>query len=224
MPAPYDVQWAFRTTEWLAADNYSANAAAIKQIGREYHLVTRQTSLLALEPGMNLWPDTLSLQPDASGSGGSLVFAAMPSSALTINNSFAAANPTRDAFSQLSYQIGGNQYPIDSIPLENLQDPGNSHIAIVQNSAPIRTAITAAVSGGTLVVLLPPVCIGAVGIALYNMSGRRLSSQTIDASRQTAGRVVIDLHGQRALARGNYMLRVTSAGYDQTFRIPVLGK
>jgi hypothetical protein len=53
------VQWAFRYAEEMAALNFTKFANDIKNIGIQYHLMTRQTSLLALEPGIEMWKDTL---------------------------------------------------------------------------------------------------------------------------------------------------------------------
>jgi hypothetical protein len=53
------VQWAFRYSEEMAALNFTKFATDIKNIGIQYHLMTRQTSLLALEPGIEMWKDTL---------------------------------------------------------------------------------------------------------------------------------------------------------------------
>ncbi|MGD9200937.1 MAG: VIT domain-containing protein, partial [Chitinispirillia bacterium] len=41
-----EVQWAFRKSESLAQENYSGNVLTIKAIGKQYHIITRQTSLL----------------------------------------------------------------------------------------------------------------------------------------------------------------------------------
>lgn len=54
-----DIQWAFRKTEYLAQENWENNSDSIKALGLAYHIVSRQTSLLALEPGIDLWEDTV---------------------------------------------------------------------------------------------------------------------------------------------------------------------
>jgi hypothetical protein len=50
-----NVQWAFRKTEHFAQEDLHNHLYDIKQLGMDYQIVTRNTSLLALEPGMLLW-------------------------------------------------------------------------------------------------------------------------------------------------------------------------
>lgn len=49
--------WAYQRTEALGRDYETDNTAAIRKLGKDYAIVTRQTSLLALEPGMDLWAE-----------------------------------------------------------------------------------------------------------------------------------------------------------------------
>ena len=51
---PDNVHWAF-----TYAEGSSVTAEQIKKTGIDYHIVTRNTALLALEPGMELWKDTV---------------------------------------------------------------------------------------------------------------------------------------------------------------------
>ncbi len=212
-----DVQWAFRKTEWLAADNWMANAGAIKQIGKEYHIVTRQTSLLALEPGMTLWPDTIGQSSSSTAS------------AVTVNSSSAAV---RVAFDMTTETIGGapasglssgSGITIDSISKESLSDQDGK--PVIKDRPSVRIiAAGVAVAGSNIMLQLPPLLSGTITVALYDLNGRRLASQTIDASRYTGGRFVWDLSkGNVSRAQGQYMLRITGGGYDKIFRIPMLG-
>ena len=214
-----DVQWAFRKTEWLYADNWLANAGEIKQIGKEYHIVTRQTSLLALEPGMNLWPDTLlsNSTQDAGNSGG--VAMRFESSAM-----MALPNPGTGFVSDQTYGTTG--ITVDSIPLDNLTE-GNTALFADYGRTPSATSFKTgivSIKGSNITLQLPPAVSGTIIVALYDLNGRRLASQTIDASRSAGGRAIWNLDKGNAFARGNYMLRVTGGGYDKMFRIPLLGK
>jgi hypothetical protein len=49
--------WAYQKSEVLGRDYATDNVKAVQQLGKDYHIVNRQMSLLALEPGMDLWTD-----------------------------------------------------------------------------------------------------------------------------------------------------------------------
>ena len=98
--------WAFRKTEQLAATDWSKNADSIRWIGIDHHIATRQTSLLALEPGMELWKDTInpSNQTTSNTAGGALSEDAKYS-----------ASPNRSIQDSLSTSLN-----IDGISLQDL--------------------------------------------------------------------------------------------------------
>ncbi len=49
--------WALQRSEMLGRDYTGNHVAAIQQLGKDHHIVNRQMSLLALEPGMDLWTE-----------------------------------------------------------------------------------------------------------------------------------------------------------------------
>lgn len=49
--------WAYQRIEAWGRDDEPDDLAAMRKLGKEYAIVSRQTSLLALEPGMDLWPE-----------------------------------------------------------------------------------------------------------------------------------------------------------------------
>jgi hypothetical protein len=59
--------YAYQKSESLRIDDYMGSIQAIKDLGRQYHVVNSQMSLLALEPGMELWD---SLPTPEQGAGG----------------------------------------------------------------------------------------------------------------------------------------------------------
>lgn len=58
--------WAYQKSEVLGRDYLTDNIKAIQTLGKDYHIVNRQMSLLALEPGMELWTEL----PSANGANG----------------------------------------------------------------------------------------------------------------------------------------------------------
>jgi hypothetical protein len=49
--------WAYQQSEAWSREGIPKDPAAHKKLGREFHVVNRQLSLLALEPGMDLWAE-----------------------------------------------------------------------------------------------------------------------------------------------------------------------
>lgn len=49
--------WALQRSEMLGRDYTGNHVAAIQQLGKDYHIVNQQMSLLALEPGVDLWTE-----------------------------------------------------------------------------------------------------------------------------------------------------------------------
>jgi Vault protein inter-alpha-trypsin domain len=54
--------WAYQKSEVLGRDYLTDNVTAVQTLGKDYHIVNRQMSLLALEPGMQLWTEMPSSQ------------------------------------------------------------------------------------------------------------------------------------------------------------------
>ena len=49
--------WAYQQGEAWARGQVKYDVEAVKKLGKDYHIVNRQMSLLALEPGMDLWAE-----------------------------------------------------------------------------------------------------------------------------------------------------------------------
>jgi hypothetical protein len=58
--------WASQQTEALGRDYLTDDLLAMQKLGHDYHVVNRQMSLLALEPGMGLWTD-MPTKPSQTG-------------------------------------------------------------------------------------------------------------------------------------------------------------
>ena len=204
-----DKQWAFRKSEHLAGLDWQSNADSIKALGLKYHIVTRQTSLLALEPGMTLWQDTLWLQQNNG----------------TVSNSMSGAPVATDAASvmlgaapQGSYSGSGSGLNVDSYSLEQLAGAlavGGSGIRAAKND------VAATLRGRTLQVTMPSVAPSErVAIRLFDARGRQILSKVVIGKDLAGG--TLDLSMSSTLARGFYTLRVTSGATSTVLRVPVL--
>jgi hypothetical protein len=205
-----DVQWPFRKSEWLAYSNFPVNAGAIKQIGKEYHILTRQTSLLALEPGVSLWEDTVNaVTPVTGGSTNAINLMIIPNSSMDRAIGGAPA----------SNSMYGTGFDIDAV---SLADIARADVVPLPDNPSRQNVFAAEMIGGNLFLRLPSFIKGNATIALYDLTGRRIAEKIIDASRASGSRIVYDLFQQgKYPARGHYIARLTAGGYSALCKIPI---
>jgi len=189
------VQWAYLASEQLAAQDWRGNADAIKALGMEYHIVTRQTSLLALEPSMELWKDTTAQQGQ--------------------NRESDAAPVTMTSRSDVS-TLGGTQgVSLDDVSLEDLiaQVAG-----VTMPAARPATRTTVRAAGATIHIALanPMNRKGLVG-ELYDMAGRLIAREKWTAAGTT--RLTWNLSRHEELGSAPYVLRLRTGDATKTFNI-----
>jgi hypothetical protein len=193
------VEWALIKAEQLAQENWWENAAAIKAVGKEYHIVTRQTSLLALEPGVELWEDTAAEQTEANSRDGAFSVA---SSASIV------------ASSDLSY--GGSGLSLDDVSLEDLIN----QVAVSQTGlrAPSARDVVR-VSGNRIELRLASPAQGDVRAELFDMMGRRVASHVWSGDGVRKAFVWDAGSGATKLSSGRYTVRVSVSGTVRVFRV-----
>ncbi|MBD3344995.1 MAG: hypothetical protein GF401_08035 [Chitinivibrionales bacterium] len=194
-----DVQRAFRKTEYLANRNWYENAAAIKDIGKEYHIVTRQTSLLALEPWMQLWEDTISQNQDQARNG--------------------TETGAPAALSDMSYSGGSGDDVIDDISLDELISGSTP----VQNSNVLRKTADITVRGSHLglTILLPNQLSGkGITFTIFNVMGKKVYEKTL-APHDMGSRIVIG-RSQMNITSGNYLLQIETDSHLRRFKVPLI--
>jgi hypothetical protein len=203
-PVDQDVQWAFRKCESFSMYDISA-AETIKQTGKEYHIVTPQTSLLALEPGVKLWEDTLGAtnSQQTPVTGGVTVLSIMP------NPSGAIVIRERAGLS------------IDSLSFADLL--AESGISGGTNDQPLGNPLQ--LMGKKVVFTVPSFITGQLTLSLYDLSGRRITSRSVDASHYTGIPLVWDISGEWSLgAPGQYIVRISGKSYERVYKIGRVGK
>jgi hypothetical protein len=191
-----NVQLAFRQTEQLACDwsNWQKNADVIKKIGLANHIVTRQTSLLALEKGMDLWKDTVVASQGDRGI--SADFAAVPEGS---KNS----------------AIPSNAVSLDGISMEEMM---NQELVSVNPEPPRPAAeqIRLAVQKRTFVVSLPKQLTSeTAAIALYDVKGRLIMSRMVTPAEIVNGQIAISRNG---LSNTVYILSVKIGAVQKSLR------
>jgi hypothetical protein len=197
------VQWAFRKSEELAQNDWYANADSIKAIGKDFHIVTRQTSLLALEPGMELWEDTLSPQSSNTGDAS--------------NDEQAAPSDERGA----SYTATGGMN-IDSLELGDMIE-GLTETAY--NPATTgRQAFSAFMKNRIVQLSVPHKYEGGVfELKLFDMRGRLVISRIVQPSEMINGIIAWDIGAQNiSLATARYLLKISVAETENVLKLPVI--
>ncbi|MBD3320761.1 MAG: hypothetical protein GF350_06675 [Chitinivibrionales bacterium] len=189
-----NVQWAFRKSEQLATRDWAANAGKVKQIGRDYHIVTRQTSLLALEPRMTLWEDTVSQEQATGGT-----------QRETASLDYSDTAPSSDN-------------PIDDVSLDELI----SGATPVEKSSGRSTVTGFSVSTSTsgIELVIPEQFIGqAISIAVFNAQGRKVFGTVLTPGDIHNSRIALD-RSRLNLPGGQYTIRIETGAHIRRFQMP----
>jgi hypothetical protein len=209
---PGSVQWAFRNAEQMAAVNYTRFATDIKNIGVQYHLITRQTSLLALEPGIEMWKDTVYTPKDVA------TVDAMPTTARTSSEmgdmAYSKANGAPTTAS-------GTGIDIDGISLLDLV----SHNGVSDVRTPISISkikrFSALYQNGTIRISGAEIN-GKITLQLFDLRGRIVVEKMLSEKDFTNSIYNWSLDMKSAnLSSGYYMLHISGSGKSMAVRIPI---
>lgn len=209
-----DPQWAFRRSEQLGFDNYIDNAVAIKAIGIDYHIVTRQTSLLALEPGMELWVDSAWQQQQES----------------VVRTDAGVAGEAMDASWTATSKNGGapttavgSGVPLDGISLTDIL-AGGDIASVVEQKEQLR-AFSVKAAGAMIHITLPSVYANApVTLRLYDLKGRLVAQKSIGRDESAGSTLRWNIaRSVPGLSRGLYTIHVSSGSLKKIFRITLMG-
>jgi hypothetical protein len=198
--------WAFRKSEQLGMANWSLNADSIRWLGQDYHIVTRQTSLLALEPGMEIWKDTINpTNPAATDSkaGGASLDA-------TSNTSVSGSHATDPS------SVSGN---IDGISLSDLIA---KKAAVLGATAGLKKADMAlSFSKAGLKIIVPQTMSGReLSVSLYSLSGRLIMTKRITTIQGVAGAFTVQL-GTKTASKGLYLVKAGIGSVEKVLSVPV---
>lgn len=212
-----NVQWAFRNAEQMAAVNITKFAADIKNIGVQYHLITRQTSLLALEPGIEMWKDTIYTPKDVA------TVDALP---ITARASSEMGDMAYSKVNGAPTTASGTGIDIDVISLRDLI----SHNGISDVATPAPKSISKAkgfsalYQNGTIRISGAPIT-GRITLQLFDLKGRFAVEKVLsekDFSNSTYNWTL----GMKsaAISSGYYMLHISGCGMKQVVRLPISNK
>ncbi|MBD3419870.1 MAG: hypothetical protein GF398_07120 [Chitinivibrionales bacterium] len=192
-----DVQWSFRKSEGLAQNGWHDNAARIKEIGKNYHIVTRQTSLLALEPWMKMWTDTNTTREQQNAGFNDAI---APQAAMTGG--------------------GGQSYALNDVSVSELI--GMTPVDIVrasQDVSPIRSIVTAY---GISIKLPVSLRNTDVHLSLFQVDGSRVASQVFASGSLRSDNLMWRLDTFNRLGDSFYILEIKSGDIHKRLKLPAI--
>lgn len=193
-----NVHWAS-----IYAEGTSLTYEQIKKTGIDYHIVTKNTALLALEPGMELWKDTVTqtLQSDVA--------------ALKVfpNPSGVAGTIAPD-----------NSNLIDSISIEDLY----KGIVSVKNGPFEKKTSQIALKllhSGIEINFINLLDGEKFNLALFDLKGRMVASRIITSLDVSAGKFLWKVENKSfSMCRGFYTLMIKSKSFKKCIPVPVISR
>ena len=196
-----NVEWAFTKSEQLAGVDWLSYADSIKALGLAYHIVTRQTSLLALEPGTELWKDTTTMTATSDGQTGGKTASATVENAMIV-----APGP-----------VGGNN--LNDISLDDIIK-GSSAIREGNGVAAVSKVSANAVKGGIRISIPRALSGDNIHLSIYTMQGRMIMSKTVSGALSAATTFVWNFGNNARMVKGYYILKVKTGLMEKTLSLP----
>jgi hypothetical protein len=189
-----NVHWAF-----TYAEGSSVTPEQIKKTGIDYHIVTRNTALLALEPGMELWKDTVAQTQQSD-----------------------AVAVKLGARTDTTVQINSNL--IDSISLEDLY---KGVVSVTKGSFAKKASdisLRLLRTGLEINFTSLPDCEN-INLELFDLKGRIVASHMI-TSRDLSGQTFLWKAGSgvQNLSKGFYTLSVKSKFFKKCVPVPIISR
>jgi|GEM_PF-3213868 len=194
-----NVEWAFIKSEQLATSDWSKNAESIKALGLAYHIVTRQTSLLALEPGMELLKDTNTVTATSNGQTGEKVAADV-------------------AWTASPASTGGSN--LNDVSLDDLIK-GSSAIRESKGGLAALSEVSAIAVKGGIRISIPLALKGnTVQLSMYTLQGRMILSKALSAAESGRASFIWNFENSARMTKGYYILRIKTGSLEKSVSIP----
>ena len=203
-------QWPWLKTEQLASsyEDWQKNADTIKAIGMDYSIVTRQTSFLALEPGMEMWPDTIGSNSSAPGS----------SATSTVGGADLSMRFLVDAPGELILSDVSNN--LDNVSLEDIIN-GAVKTAVTPAVLSAKVSAQATYRTGVISIKFTSQSVPAgLSAVLYTVAGKQVSRTDFDASSVANANYIWNIRSTKC-ARGMYMLALRGNGFTKTIPVAI---
>ncbi|MFP4681785.1 MAG: hypothetical protein ACLFQB_15045 [Chitinispirillaceae bacterium] len=197
-----NVLWALRKASSQNYHSHTEHRDTIKRIGMDYHIVTTRTSLLALEPDMELWPDTTGTAQQET------------------DRAFLVSSSSKIS----SDEFSGIESEIDSVSLEDLINGVSVDVTRKDKVSEIRSAEIGikALTGGIELSLPSSLNGKKLELKLFDLTGRLVASRSMSGT-ETSGRVLWKLSSaNRLVSNRYYVLRVRGESYEKTQRVLIV--
>jgi hypothetical protein len=207
-----DFQWAFRNSEALAGGVYADKALAIKAVGKIYHIVTRQTSLLALEPGMKLWEDTLWASQN--------VDLKVASSALRVSADM--ADVTWSSVNGAPNSSLGTGSDLDGFTLEGIASMEGVVVGVKPVLHNKKEFSVHNIAGGIRLTL--PEISGNLHLQLIDLKGRLVAQKMISVRELCDFSCTWNFKESNKISNGSYLLHVLTGTQKKVLKLSLLGR
>lgn len=208
-----DVQYAFRNTEMLYNSNYSANAKQIKEIGKQYGILTSQTSLLALEPGMVMWDDSVFV--------GNSAVRIMPQ---VTTDMMLSVNVNSSALSGAPVGSYGTGFDIESLGIDDLMNLDALPVFNITTRKSIQE-MSVSVQRNIITIRLPMKISDISTLNLFDLKGRLVIRKVIDASAVASGVFHWNIANEcKTLGKGYYVFAISTGSQKNLFKIALTGR
>jgi Vault protein inter-alpha-trypsin domain len=204
----YDVSHAFTSAKYFAMTNLTQNWQTIIEVGMKYGITTTQTSLLALEPGVALWTDTVVNTVTT----GAIRLSSQVAIKSTADMTYVESNSVADGIS------------IDEISLKDLM---NLDLMPVINSRNIQVSktVTVSMSNNKINLIVPSVKAGILTARLFDLSGKLVFCKDISLSSGVNSLSINVRDDSRAIRSGNYLMTLSSSEIkNSSFRVTLTGR
>ncbi len=206
----YDVSHAFTSAKYYAITNLNQYWQSIIDIGLKYGITTTQTSLLALEPGVALWTDT--------------VVNTVTTGAIRLVDQVVLKSTVDMVTVESNIVTTGDGISIDDISLKDLM---NLDLLPVINRKTIQVskAVTVSMKNNTINLRVPSVKAGILTARLFDLSGKLVYSKDISLSGGVNS-ISINVHDNcRIIRSGNYLMTLSSPEVgNSSFRVTLTGR
>lgn len=204
----YDVSHAFTSAKYYAMTNLTQYWQSIIDIGMKYGITTTQTSLLALEPGVALWTDTVV----NTATTGAIRLTATVAIKTTSDMVYVESNNVTDGIS------------IDEISLKDLMNLDLMPV-INRRNIQISKAVTVSMSNNKINLIVPSEKTGVLTARLFDLSGKLVFSKDVSLSKGTNSLSINLRDESRVIRNGNYLMTLSSPEIkNSSFRVTLTGR
>ncbi|MGE5671592.1 MAG: VIT domain-containing protein [Fibrobacterota bacterium] len=204
----YDVSHAFTSAKYYAMTNLAQNWKAIIDVGMKYGITTTQTSLLALEPGVALWTDT--------------VVNTMTTGAIRLTDQVILKTTADMIYVESNSVVDG--ISIDEISLKDLMNLDLMPV-INRKNIHVSKAVTVSMSNNRINLIVPSDKAGILTARLFDLSGKLVFSKDISLSGGVNSLSINVRDKSKAIRSGNYLMTLSSQEIkNSSFRVTLTGR